>query len=514
MSSSSSLMQPCNTETYFSNKMGVYSAEDQSITWTADNGIRIVSYPRGRASVLAFPEYENGLHLTMIIAIAEEALRQDGVGAFSQKITTGTWPFKKSVNWHVFFDPKLTPIVTSFSRYPQVEDNVHAGPFNPEAENDLSTPYNSSLSKSMLTGIGLSLSSFGLPPNSYAVIHKSISDYFSVWNGYYPDWADFANEKYFKPWCEKGEYIEGHTSFSSMIWATVSRYILRIPDADFADHAHVWNTLFQSNKGIAAQGFTKIWYYPKLEAYVLKRIREIKAEYLRNPCLGTNSTLPENIIHYWLRHDTANQVIDKLTSSAWAEALQIAENKGMTLEEMVYLSNFLGVMVGIQENMAFVLTQIAYHFARDRDLLESCRADPNNCIKMVRETLRFMPPAPTSRELRWDTDVIDPDNQFTYRANKGDLFVTIPAVGMHIKEFTTEPQVFDIERPLVHPQAFSAGPHRCPGQMPALHWLYALTRILARYEFSREGLEEPEYDINFILRDGGMKFKISPSQPG
>lgn len=192
------------------------------------------------------------------------------------------------------------------------------------------------------------------------------------------------------------------------------------------------------------------------------------------------------------------------------QALSAAESRNITLEEMVHLDNFFGVMIGMQENIAFILTQIACHFARDKLLTEQCRSNERDCKKMVWEVLRYMPPAGTSRELRWDSDVIDPIKGKTYFANKGDQFITMPAVTMHLDVFSLHHEVFDIDRPRTQSQAFSEGPHRCPGQISALNWLYALTHQLAQYDFSREDMEEPEYYNSFILRDGDVKFKMSP----
>ncbi len=49
------------------------------------------------------------------------------------------------------------------------------------------------------------------------------------------------------------------------------------------------------------------------------------------------------------------------------------------------------------------MTQIVLHFIRDPSLAQRCRGNKEECDKMVRETLRFLPPAPTARGLRWDT---------------------------------------------------------------------------------------------------------------
>lgn len=129
----------------------------------------------------------------------------------------------------------------------------------------------------------------------------------------------------------------------------------------------------------------------------------------------------------------------------------------------------------------------------------------------MREVLRYMPPAGISRELRWDSDVVDPINQQVYSANKGDQFITYPAVAAHLDAFSPQPDVFNIDRPLAPLAAFSQGPHRCPGQTPALNWLSSLTFMLAQYDFNRQGLAEPEYYNSFILRDGDMQFQMSPS---
>lgn len=498
------------SKTHFSNKLGVYSEEDQTVTWTAGNGVRIVSYPAGRGFNPTYDQYEKGNYLGKMITLAKEAFEDREESVFSQTLVRGIWPLNRTFHWHLFFDPHLTPIVTSFTRYPQVDDAVLKGSFDPALENDLSTPYNSALSKGMMQKAGLFFSSFALPPESYAVIHNSIKNYYGLSKNSYKEWAELSDKQFFKPWSEKNEWIEGHASFSSMTWATVSKFILGVSDDEFVDYAHIWNTLLQGTKGITEQGIAKFWYFPEMETYVLKKIRDTKTQFLLDPSAGIGLEKHETIIHYWLQNNIAEAMINKLTLSMREEALSIAENRGITLEEMVYLDNFFGVMIGMQENIAFILTQIAYHFARDQSIAARCRNSEGDCEKMVAEVLRFMPPAGTSRELRWDSDVIDPIKNKIYFMNKGDQLLTMPAVTMHLEAFSPQHDVFDIDRPRTHSLVFSEGPHRCPGQIPALKWLYALTHRLAQYEFCREGLEEPEYYTSFILRDGDMQFKVFP----
>jgi cytochrome P450 len=502
-------LTPCgyDRKTSFSNKMGVYNAEDHTVTWTADNGVRIVSYLKGRGETLSYKEYDKDNYLGVMIANAKRAFENHAESIYSQAVTRGTWPLTRSYNFHIVFDPHLTPVVSSFTRYPQ-DDSTLEQEFNPQLTNDLATPYNTALSKASMQRIGLQFSTFSLPPDSYAVIHKSIADYLNTWNGNYSAWADFADEMYFKSWSSEGDFIEGLSSFSSMAWSTVSKFILGYSEEEFVDYAHVWNTLLQSTKGMIKQGFATLYYFPELKDYILKKIREIKTE-LHNKDHAQGAKYPETIIHFWLRNNIAGQVVNKLTSSMHAQAMDIAQKQDLTLEELVYLDNFLAVMAGMQENIAFTLTQIAYHFARDRSLKERCRHNEGDCKKMVREVLRFTPPAGTARGLRWDSDVIDPIKGKSYRANKGDLFVTMPAVTMHLDAFCPKHAVFDIDRSHVDTRAFSEGPHRCPGQITALNWLYLLTHKLSQYEFSREGLEEPTYYNAFILRDGDMQFKMS-----
>lgn len=497
-----------NAKTRFSNKMGVYSPEDKTITWTADNGIQIVSYLSGRGYTLTYPQHEKGNYLNVMIALAKNAFEQRSESVFSQTLVRGTWPLNKTFHWHIIFDPRLTPIVTSFTRHPEPDDTTN-GELEHTLQIDVSTPYSCVLSKEMVQKLGLFLSSFSLPPEAYAVLHKSISDYFGACHGYYKDWAMLADEKFFKSWSKSDDFIEGHASFSSLTWATVSKFVLGVPEEDFADYAHIWNTLLQSTKGVAKQLFTKMWYYPEMEMYVLKKIRETTVTFLEDPNADISEYCPETIIHYWLRNNTADAILEKLPSSMREQALIVAENRELTIEEMVYLDNFFVVMIGMQENIAFILTQITYLFAHNPSLLQRCESNRDTCKKMVWEVLRFMPPAGTSRELRWDADVIDPITGKIYSANKGDQFITMPAVTMHLDAFSPpEHDSFNIDRPRTHSNAFSEGPHSCPGQTPALNWLYELTHMLAQYDFSREGLEDPEYYNSFILRDGDMKFKM------
>ncbi|HEV8052899.1 MAG TPA: cytochrome P450 [Parachlamydiaceae bacterium] len=492
---------PNDLRAHFSNKWGVYSPEDQTITWTADNNrVRIVSYPQGRSGTYMYQPNENGNYLGKMLALAKKAAEERGEGVFSQTVITGTWPYRKAMHWHVFFDPRLTPIVTSFSRYPQAEDYVLNAEFDPSLKNDLATPYNSSLSKQMVHKVGLFLSSFGLPPESYAVLHKSIRDYFKTCKPNYNEWAEFADQIFFKIQAEKNEFLEGHAYFSTMAWATVSKFILGVPEAEFVDHAHIWNALFQPTKGMCPQMYAKMC-FSKMESYVLKQIRGTQEKF------DNKEEIPATIIHYWIQNNIAFEIIKKLPESDLQQACEIAKNRDMTIEEMVYVDNFFGVMIGMQETIAFTLTQIACHFARDELLATRCKNNLNDCSKMVNEALRFMPPAGISRELRWDSDVVDGEN--IYHANKGDQFITMPALTMHLDEFTPEHADFDIDRTHINSHAFSEGPHKCPGQLPALGWLAALTHKLAHYEFTKQDMKEPDYFVAFILRDGDRKFKMS-----
>jgi cytochrome P450 len=390
----------------------------------------------------------------------------------------------------VFFDPRLSPIVFSFTRYPQTEDSDKL---------DLSTPYDSKSSKAMVEGVSLFLSSFALPPDSYKVLHKSIQDYFNVWRGQYDSWEKFADKMFFKPWSNKNEFIVDRSLFSSLAWATVSKFILGVPEAEFEDHAHVWNTFLQpKTKGLWALGTTKFIHFGQMESYVLTKIRETIKQFNND-----KDEHLETIIHYWLRNNTANKIIEKLPDSMKLKAESLSLSRDCTLEETVYLDNFFGLMVGMQENIAFTLTQIAYRFAQNSKLAKKCQGSLEDCKKMVREVLRLKAPSGTSRELRFDTDVYDPVSQKTYCGRKGDQFITMPAIQLEDDEF-------NIDRPQGHLQAFGAGPHRCPGQVPALNWLDTLTYKLAQYEFTKETLNEPDYYTSFILRDGDMKFKILP----
>lgn len=264
-----------NTKTCFTNKMGIYSPNTETVIWTAENGVRIVSYIKGRNTKMVYPEYEKGNYLAVMIKLAGHAYAK-GEGVFSQTLVKGTWPLNITYHWHLFFDPHLTPIVSSFMRYPQAESTVLEQPFNPAAQNDLSTPYNSALSRRSIQKINLTLSSFALPPDAYKIIHKSIESYFHTQKNF-SIWANFADQQFFKPWANENIFREGLASFSSMAWATVSTFVLGVPEEEFYDHAHIWNTLLQDTKGILKQGFTLKWYFSDMKAYVLNTVRRIKS---------------------------------------------------------------------------------------------------------------------------------------------------------------------------------------------------------------------------------------------
>lgn len=491
----SGLSASSSEKTHFTNKIGDFSPAAETVTWTADNGVRIVAHVKGRGTLFKYPQYTNGNHLNVMIALAKEAFEVRGEGIFSQTFVKGIWPFQRTIHWHLVFDPRLVPIVTSFSRHP-AED----------AESDLSTPYNCSITRKTAHSLGLHLSTLNLSAEPYAVVHKSIEDYFNEGRHNYQEWAKFADEQFFKPWSSSNEFINGHESFSKLTWATVSKFVLGISEAEFVDYSYIWNNFLQSSKSKGALSIitTKAWCYSGMEAFLLEKVRQNITTFKANP-----SAPSETIIHFWLKQNMAHVLIEKLPRSQYQTARETAEAKGMTLEEMIYLNNFIIVMIGMQENMAFVLTQIGYHFARDPSLREKCAGNPDACKDMVLETLRYMPPAGIAREVRWDTDLFDPISGNTYRVNKGDQFITMPAVTQHLGPFSTDPAHFDMNRPYTNPNAFSAGPHRCPGQMPALSWLYQLTLLMAQYKFTREEEEHPDYYVSFILRDGDMKLKMS-----
>jgi hypothetical protein len=490
----SGLSASSSAKTHFSSKDGTFFPDSNTVEWRADNGVRMVSYKEGRDKKSEYPKYDKGNYLTVMIELANRARAEGQAGIFSQTLVRGIWPLQRIFHWHLVFDPHLIPLVTSFSRHPEDCDTT-----------DLSTPYDCKITRNTAEQLGLHLSSLNLSAEPNAVLQKSLSDYFSEGHHKYSEWAKFANECYFKLWSQSGEFIKGHDSFALLAWATVSKFVLGAPEADFTDYSHIWTTLLQGTKGIPQQLYTKMWHYPGLETYLLDKIRQAIVNYRTDP-IAFN---PGTIIHFWLKHNMAHALCEKLSTFELEKASNAAEAKGMTLEELIYMNNFIIVMIGMQENMAFVLTQIAYHFARDPFLKEKCAGNREACTNMVWETLRFMPPAGISRQLRWDTDIVDPIYHNTYRFNKGDQLITLPAVTQHLEPFSTQHDHFDIHRPHTNPNAFSAGPHRCPGQIAALSWLCELTLVLAQYQFTKEGENDPDYYCSFILRDGDMKLKMS-----
>ncbi len=76
---------------------------------------------------------------------------------------------------------------------------------------------------------------------------------------------------------------------------------------------------------------------------MLARIRQVTS--------GEPSQTPPNIIAFWIDADVADHVIEGLTESMKAVAQQSAIKQGMTLKEMVYLDNLMGIWVGMQENI-------------------------------------------------------------------------------------------------------------------------------------------------------------------
>lgn len=130
-------------------------------------------------------------------------------------------------------------------------------------------------------------------------------------------------------------------------------------------------------------------------------------------------------------------------------------------------------------------------------------------MKMVREALRHTPPAPSMRRLRWDTDVVDIQKGHTYQGNKGDVFISIPAIAMNMDTYTTRPKEFLIDRRLEHCVAFSEGPNSCPVRINVLLWLAGLTSNLARYPLSIVGEMKSDYYFSPKLRDNQIKLKLS-----
>ena len=421
---------------------------------------------------------------------------------------------KRPVTSRLVLHPDLYPIVTKFPR--NSTDTLDP--------NDLSlkwdSPYNGENFITMFNAVGIPFSIFCLPVEATLIIDKSIREYLNLWKRQLDSFADYSEEHFFKPWKASGEFKDSYSIFSSIMWATVEHFMLGIAEENQTDFAYVWNNIFAPPKqGIVEKSldFIKKFWNPQrelseLKNYILDRIKDSESQ---------NDIMSVTIFDYWKENKLFDQVWNVLTPALKEKARSYSEQNGMTPSQLILRDTFLVFMIGMQENMASLMTSclVIRKIEAEKGLPK-----PDPVTKFVREVVNFLPTAGSSRELRCPADIFhkfeDGSEKLICSANKKDILNIGGIKHSHVHGEYSGSEGFNSDREeKVCPEkfAFSQGPHKCPGQSFAMKYLEKLyDKLSSNYdpvvEYSVDPNNEfglPRYVISFTIKPVGVQVKLT-----
>ncbi len=449
--------------------------ERQVVKWEINETVTLVSYKKGRGK-------EPVQHVTTVDdrllqsrLQASEKARKQGEKILSLQCDEG-FVIKTQFTMHLCIDNDTSQIVHKFPRHPQSAE-------------DISTPYDTVKMKKMAAMLGQKLSVLCLSAPASAIVDQHIEKFCNGFRDSLDGWVCYVDEKILQPWAVEGSFYTGNTRYSELAWACMTKFMLGIDSKDYIDYSHIWNTLFSPTHNILVKGVAKVVYYDKLTNYLLQQIRTNRSD----------RTLQKMLWDLW------EPVKSKMKNEQLIDVNNALDGKKITIQEKFVLDNIITIMMGIQENPGFILTECSRIIALNPKLILWLQNDSKNIQKFIDEVLRLTPPAGSLRQLRWDTDILITDGKSsdkTYELNKGEMIGYHPlSIGRSIYSFDSPNEIhFDRRRKQQH-CPFGKGIHRCPGELLARDMIkVVLQHIITTYKLGIKDKSLPDYYVSASLR--------------
>lgn len=490
---------------------GSLSADKSVVTWEAANKVHFIAYPGGN------PHYSpTGPRIADIKDVAERmktvaSLCLDNYSGFAVVENYPTVAKNATPSLHQVLDPQLQRAVLSFSRYPEKDDI-----------SDLSTPYNTTQTRSLLHRMNLPFSIMALPSAAQKVLHSQMLCYFDSLkerSDHMEHWNQCTLD-FFKRY-DYRESDNAYELFSQLGCSIAGKFLLGIHDPDFGHYAWIWNTLFAPKpqestdknffekassffEGVSQkmkQGVAKFYsydqgLYPLVAAHVKRMCRH-----------SSEALLPgDDFLSYCHKHKVAAQVVDALDEDYKARAVPFAKKYGLSLMQMVLVDAAITLIIGMQENFAFTLAECCRRLKGATLEQERLRHNPERLSAFVDEVLRWIPPEGHIRQLRWDTTVTykgsgqHEGKTLTHHMKAGDLIGLDPSSISRNESVYPHAGIFDTTRPDKTKHCpFGAGPHRCPGEPIARLWIReTLKTIVDHFDIGSPDGDEQVYQ-RFIV---------------
>lgn len=453
------------------------SEKRQCVEWVVNSHVRIVSYPEGRGrEAIKPPAIPYAKYISERLPVVVEAIEAGkgfvlfgGYGGLLQS----------QADMLSCITKETKDIVTKYQRHPSSAE-------------DLSTPFLCKRSRTLVEQLNIPLSAFGLRQESCKVVDQALSSYLGTWRDRLEEWVEFSNHRFFTKWCQQAETLFGYNAFSSLAWGITAHFLLGIPEEGLVDYAYIWNRLFSPNTNLLSKAKTTLVDYKiDLVPFLIKHIHQV---------LTSPEKFPHSFIVYWKKHQLFNVLLSTLNEKEMEEGRLLAKKMEISLDTHLLLSTIVMIVIGMQENFAFTLTETLRRVANDAELLDACQKSEENVKLTLKETLRFISPAGHSRQFRWDSDILYRDKKI--ELNQGDLIGAHPVmIGQNPKYFS-DASVFDIHRKRKESVCpFGKGPHRCPGEIIALDWMSkSLSFLINHYVVCTSNPENLEYFSAFTMK--------------
>lgn len=453
------------------------SDKKQCVEWVVNSRVRIISYPEGRGReavkppTIPYAKYISDRLATVVKAVeaGEGFVLFGGYGGLLQS----------QADLLSCITKETKDIVTKYQRHPSSEE-------------DLSTPFLCKRSRAFVEKLNIPLSAFGLRQESCQVVDQALSNYLGTWRDRLEEWIEFSDHRFFTQWCQGAETLFGYNAFSSLAWGITAHFLLGVPLEGLIDYAYIWNKLFSPNTNIFTKTKTKLVDYKNdLVPFLIKHIRQVQT---------SPEEFPHTFIAYWKDHQLFDALLLTLNEKEIEEGDNLAKEMEISLDTHLLLSTIVMIVIGMQENFAFTLTETLRRLTNDAELLKACQNTEKNVELTLKETLRFISPAGHSRQFRWDSDIIYQDQKIELK--KGELIGAHPCmIGQNPKYFS-DASVFDIHRKAKESVCpFGKGPHRCPGEVIALDWMSkTLSFLINNYVVCTSNPKNLEYYSAFTMK--------------
>jgi len=336
---------------------------------------------------------------------------------------------------------------------------------------------------------------FNMPSEAHKILKRSMQKYFKQCDP--KAWSETARN-HFEAW-SKEKSVLGYKSFSQLACAVCGKHVLGVPDQNFSGYSTLWNDLlaplpqgsqFKYWKAFLWKQKVFFWdfllgLYPRMEEFVSEE----------RPPEGT-------LLRAWQEEELAEKVAEALPYELKEEIDRAPCS--VSLHEKILVDNLISVLLGMQETVAFVMTEACRRLAINPKLQQRCRNEPEMPKKLLCEVLRWMAPAGGTRQLLYDTDMKweEGGEKYIYRMNAGEAVVSHPSIVARNPAVYENPDDFNVERKgsMKH-CPFGSGPHRCPGEPVALDWMVEIVKeLVAGYTVRTDLTVKPEYLISFTMK--------------